>query len=149
MSILDSIKQDHEEVKALLEEMADSSRQATGRREEMAVKLTGLLLAHMEGEEKVFYPRLLEIEDAHEDTLEAFEEHHVAKTLLGELGQTRPEADRWKAKVTVFTEIIDHHIEEEEDTLFDHAEEAFEDEELDEMDQEFMRVKQASLRKAA
>ncbi len=149
MSILDDIKRDHEEVNGLFEEMIDSSPQATGRREEMAAKLTGMLTAHMQGEEEVFYPRLLELDDMHESALEALEEHQLAKMGLRELGQTPAGDERWKAKVVVLSEAIDHHIEEEEDELFDAAEDAFSDERLDEMGEEFMRVRQATLRKAA
>lgn len=149
MSILDSIKRDHEEVKALFEHMVESSSQATGHREEMTAKLAGMLTAHMQGEETAFYPRLLEVEEAREDTLEALEEHQLAKLALSDLGRTRVDDERWKAKVSVLSEAVDHHIEEEEDTIFDHAEDAFDDEELDRMGEEFTRVKQAELRKAA
>jgi hypothetical protein len=53
---------------------------------------------------------------------EAFEEHHVVKLVLDELPDVDPEDDRFQAKMTVLSELIDHHVEEEEKEMFKAAE---------------------------
>jgi len=54
--------------------------------------------------------------------LEAYEEHHVVKTMLKELPRVDPNADNFKAKMTVLKELVAHHVEEEEKEMFPMAE---------------------------
>jgi hypothetical protein len=53
---------------------------------------------------------------------EAYEEHHVVKLVLAELPQVDVEDERFEAKMTVLSELIEHHVEEEEDEMFKSAE---------------------------
>jgi hemerythrin-like domain-containing protein len=50
--------------------------------------------------------------------LEAYEEHHVVKLLLAELPRVNPEDERFEAKMTVLSELVEHHVEEEEKEMF-------------------------------
>jgi hypothetical protein len=50
--------------------------------------------------------------------LEAYEEHAVVKLVLAELPGVDPEDERFDAKMTVLSELIEHHVEEEEDEMF-------------------------------
>ena len=50
--------------------------------------------------------------------LEALEEHHIVKLTLRELESMPSTDERYKAKVTVLTESVRHHVEEEEKELF-------------------------------
>ena len=49
---------------------------------------------------------------------EGYEEHHVAKMLIGELESIEPGSDTWLAKMTVLIESVEHHVDEEEEELF-------------------------------
>ncbi len=44
--------------------------------------------------------------------LEAYDEHHVVKLVLAELPRVNPEDERFEAKMTVLSELIEHHVEE-------------------------------------
>ena len=64
-------------------------------------------------EEEVFYPACRgQIE---EDLLnEAYVEHDSAKQLINEIDAGGPEEDFYDAKVKVLSEMIEHHVKEEE-----------------------------------
>jgi hypothetical protein len=50
--------------------------------------------------------------------MEAYEEHHVVKLVLAELPRVNPEDERFEAKMTVLSELVMHHVEEEEKEMF-------------------------------
>lgn len=114
MKATELLKRQHREVKGLFRQVKKAS-DARGRRagvDEIAAKLE----AHMRVEEQIFYPAVQEIgtKKAEEIVPEAFEEHHVAALVLGELPSVDPKDERFEAKMTVLEELIEHHVEEEE-----------------------------------
>ncbi len=139
MDIYQAIKKDHDEVKHMLEEQIEEAKSGSGQ--DMMEKIVSELSAHMEGEEKVFYPRLEEDEDAREKILEAYEEHHVAKQVLKELGHKAKDDERWIAKLTVMKEIIEHHVEEEEKSVFKMAKQLLGKDDAREIGEEFENEK--------
>jgi hemerythrin superfamily protein len=77
------------------------------------------LTVHTDIEEVVFYPWARELSDEIAETVdEGLEEHHVAKVLLGEIGDLPAGEDDWVAKVKVLIENVEHHAGEEEEELF-------------------------------
>jgi hemerythrin-like domain-containing protein len=112
------LKEDHEKVKELFSQIEEDGDMEMEDREEVFSRIKDELSIHMEGEEKFFYPVLEENGEAREKVLESYEEHHVAKTVLGEFGRMSPDDEHWMAKVKVLKEIVDHHVEEEEKEVF-------------------------------
>ena len=55
---------------------------------------------------------------AEEMVNEALEEHHVVDLVLNELPQVDPEDERFEAKMTVLSELVLHHADEEEREMF-------------------------------
>ncbi len=121
------LKKQHREVKALLKKL-EKARGAAERRELLGRIITDLQL-HMKIEEEMFYPALKELptKKASETMLEAFEEHGVAKLVMAELPKVDPSDERFEAKVTVFHQLIEHHVEEEEGQVFKLADKLDED----------------------
>src|SRR6185369_13030683 len=89
------------------------------------------LEVHTHIEETIFYPALEKPEQTHDLTLEAYEEHKVVKTLLNELSGAKSATDEWQAKAKVLRENVEHHVDEEEDELFDKASDVLTDEEIE------------------
>jgi hemerythrin superfamily protein len=118
MKATDLLKKQHREVKALFKKMESTDNPRTRRQlmNEIARNLEGHTLI----EEEVFYPavRGLETQKAEEMVLEAYEEHHVVKLVLAELPRVNPEDERFEAKMTVLSELVDHHVQEEEKEMF-------------------------------
>jgi hemerythrin superfamily protein len=118
MKATDLLKKQHKEVKALFKKIENTENARERRRlmSEIATALEG----HTVIEEEMFYPavRGLETQKAEEMVMEAFEEHHVVKLVLAELPQVDPEDERFEAKMTVLSELVEHHADEEEKEMF-------------------------------
>ncbi len=71
------------------------------------------LTVHAIIEEEIFYPACKD--KVEEDLLdESYVEHDGAKVLIAEIEAGNPEDDFYDAKVTVLSEMIEHHVKEEE-----------------------------------
>lgn len=104
---------------------------------------------HTHIEEKIFYPALEKPEETHDLTLEAYEEHAVVKTLLKELGRAKTANDQWEAQAKVLKENVEHHVEEEENELFQKAEDALNQEDLEALGERMQAEKARGLRAAS
>jgi len=124
------LKADHKKVAGLFDQL-ESARGANKLSVFKQIKTELELHAHIE--EKIFYPALEEPEETHDLTLEAYEEHKVVKKLLQELGRARTANEEWEAKAKVLRENVEHHVEEEENELFEKAEAALGAEEIEEL----------------
>src|SRR5262249_38341027 len=125
MSILNLLKEDHQEVKDLLEQMCDTTERAAKKRQQLFEKMKTALVAHSHAEDAVFYQPLLKDGDDADAILEAEVEHQVVERLLMDIEQTEPTDDKWLAKVTVLKELVEHHVEEEESEIFKAARKTF------------------------
>ena len=121
MNAFTLLKADHKKVAGILEKIDETTERAIKTREELFTQLKTELDIHMRIEETIFYPALKEADETRDITLEAFEEHKVVKTLLGELESLGKDKEEWTAKFTVLKENIEHHVEEEEGEMFPKA----------------------------
>ena len=137
------LKEDHEAVKDILGQLVETKETAPKKREELFQKLRMELVPHMKAEESVFYPPLVAKPVSRDDAMEGVEEHHVSEMVLKELETTPKGEDRWGAKMTVFKELVEHHIEDEQSKVFKSAEEALSSEELQAIMKQFEQEKQA------
>ena len=114
------LEQDHEDVKDLFEqydELAENEGSESDR-QALAQQICTMLTVHATIEEELFYPAAREA--LKEDDLidEAVVEHASAKDLIAQLESMQAGDDLYDAKVKVLGELIDHHVEEEEDEMF-------------------------------
>ncbi|HVH47825.1 MAG TPA: hemerythrin domain-containing protein [Labilithrix sp.] len=110
MNALDLLKQQHDKMKKVLTRMSEGAPANS----EQIRQLADELVAHMVIEEHIFYPRVKEImQDMIE---ESFEEHAVARFELARLIQAAG-TDK-KTRALVLKELLEHHIEEEQDEMF-------------------------------
>jgi hemerythrin superfamily protein len=148
-SIYTLLKTDHETVSALFEQMEASEDSATRGR--LLVKLRTELMAHSQAEDVVFYQPLKAAEATRDLILEAEEEHRVVTRLLGELERLSAENEKWKARLVVLKELVEHHVEEEEGEMFEKAKAIFNSEQERELGRTFLAEKkrlQAEMRAA-
>ncbi|MFZ7127856.1 MAG: hemerythrin domain-containing protein [Desulfobacterales bacterium] len=138
----DLLKKEHKEVDDLLEELEETSDGAVKTREKLFAKLKEELVPHMKAEEKAFYPPLKGDKNAREDALESLQEHHVAELVLKELDRLDKGDEVWGAKLSVFKEIVSHHVEEEESTIFDAARKALDASQMEKIMTAFDKEKQ-------
>lgn len=115
VSAIDLLKADHEKVKGLFEEF--ESAEEDSRKEELCILTLRELIVHDMIEEELLYPAMRgHLEDEMVD--EAGEEHHVLKFLITELAQMKPDHEKYDARYKVMSELVKHHIEEEEGEMF-------------------------------
>ena len=121
MDVYKLLKEDHQKVKSIFEELEATTERAVKKRETLFETLKTELTVHAEAEETLFYPRVLKPKETHDITLEALEEHKVVKTLLAELDADPKDTEEWSAKLKVLKENVEHHVEEEEGEMFKKA----------------------------
>jgi hemerythrin-like domain-containing protein len=136
MKATDLLKKQHRQVEKLFKQV-ENTDDARGRRQLMDQIISALKL-HTKLEEEVFYPAVREVgtSKAEEMVDEAFEEHHVVDLVIAELPKVDPEDERFEAKMTVLSELVDHHVEEEEDEMFPMAEKKLGSERIKELGQQ-------------
>ncbi len=141
MDIFDILTADHEKVKKTLEHMEQTSTRAAKRREALLEHLNENLLPHMYAEEQFFYQILLDESSDKEVAYQALEEHRAAKAVLTDLEEAPSDDPRWLARLKVLKELVEHHIEEEESTVFDAARSILDDERAAEVAKRFKEIK--------
>ena len=114
------LKADHRKCEVLFERYEKSrSKDAKAK---LAHEICLELSVHTTIEEEIFYPAIKATveEDLHD---EAYVEHDGAKSLIAELLEGGPDEAFYDAKVKVLSEMIKHHVKEEEqkDGLFAQA----------------------------
>jgi hypothetical protein len=72
------------------------------------------LKAHTTIEEEIFYPAFLEATEDKSIHHEAEVEHEGAKKLIDEIEAAGPDDDYFDARISVLSEMINHHVNEEE-----------------------------------
>jgi hemerythrin-like domain-containing protein len=128
MDAFELLKADHKKVADLF----DRLETASGKKKlDVFKRIKTELEVHTHIEETILYPALEKPEETHDLTLEAYEEHKVVKTLLAELSGAKSADDEWQAKAKVLRENVEHHVDEEENELFDKADDALSDEEIE------------------
>ena len=133
MNIFELLKQDHEKVAGIFEQLEPTTERAEKTREELFARLKSELDLHAYLEESILYPALKEVEETREIALEGVEEHRVVKQLLKELDAMPVTSEQWTAKLTVLKENVEHHVEEEEGEMFKQARAALTREQIDDL----------------
>lgn len=142
---IELLKADHEEVKGMLEELTSTTPQATKTRPELLQKIAKELKIHTKIEEEIFYPAFKNSGGADHNTMnyEAREEHRAVEALvLPDLEKTDPATDEFSGRAKVLKEMVEHHAEEEEESMFPVAKESFTTEQLEELGQQMAARKQ-------
>lgn len=106
------LKADHRQVGKWFKEF-DKTR-SVGRKGKLAEQICMALTVHAKIEEDVFYPAFLAATKDKDLHHEAVVEHAGAKKLIAEIEAMKPDDDYYDAKVTVLSEMIKHHVKEEE-----------------------------------
>ena len=143
MDGLKLLEQDHKRFRQLLAEGEDTTERAIKTRTDLFEQLKREITIHEQMEEQVLYPALREIAKSRDIALEGYEEHHVVDEIFAELEQTPPSDETWAAKFKVAKENLEHHMEEEEDDMWKAARREFTDDELEQMGDRMMEIKQA------
>jgi len=126
------LKKDHDEVEKLFKR-AEKARSAD--KAKIVATICQELTIHAQIEEEIFYPALREADVESDLHHEAEIEHEAARKLMAEIEGSEPTDDYYDSRVKVLSEMIKHHINEEEkrDGMFAEAKKS--DMDLDDLGQ--------------
>jgi hypothetical protein len=140
--ILDTLKQEHEEVAELLKKLVDSETGAARKR--LLAKIGAALLPHLNAEQTVLYDALIAVGDKkiQQDGHEGYIEHELAAATLGQLGTiANAMSPEFGAAAKVLKELVEHHVQEEEKNVWADAKDKFSTEECVLMNHKYLAAK--------
>jgi hemerythrin superfamily protein len=106
------LKADHRQVSEWFAQYAKA--RTDDRKLDLATRICNALTIHMRIEEDIFYPAFLEATEDEDLHHEAEIEHDGAKKLIAAIEASGPDDGYFDAKVKVLSEMIKHHVKEEE-----------------------------------
>lgn len=139
-NILVTLKKEHDEVRALFDDLNATTDRAEKGRAELLAKIESKLMPHAKWEELVFYPAFKDRADRDglQTHAEAVLEHAaVEDTVIPNVKASDVTTPEFAGRAKVFGELIEHHAKEEEKTMFRMAREMFSAEELKQLDVEY------------
>src|SRR5215212_11213492 len=142
MNAFQLLKEDHQKVSGIFQQLEPTTERAEKTRTELFAKLNEELTIHTKIEEAIFYPSIKRAAETREIVLEGFEEHHVVKMLLKELESLPVDTEQWTAKLKVLQENVEHHVEEEEQEMFQKARQVLSEEDINRLGAQLEEMKQ-------
>lgn len=139
MDIVNMILEDHKPLKQLIKILKDDEKELNERKaayEEFAI----LLVTHAKPEEQSLYVAMKKDEELRAEAFEGDIEHGLADQLVEEIKRTEDD-DMWSARVKVLAELVEHHIEEEEEELLPDYKKNSEPAERMQLGQLFLKLK--------
>jgi hemerythrin superfamily protein len=122
---LDLLTADHAEVKRVFQqfEKLKKTDDIEGM-QQVAQAACKALRIHAQIEEEIFYPALREAGDAEDALDEADVEHSHIKELVEQIASSEADDELFAARFKVLSEYVEHHVQEEESTIFSKARKA-------------------------
>lgn len=140
--ILNSLKQDHNDVAEMLEKLVES--ESAAERKSLLTSIKTALVPHLRAEEKVVYDAVLALR-AKEQKMhgeEGYMEHALGDKMLAQLGKmANAISPEFSAGAKVLKELVEHHVEEEENNIWSDVKDNFSDEQRVEMNRKFLAAK--------
>jgi hypothetical protein len=140
--ILKTLKDEHNEVKELLSQLAKAAGAA--QRKGLVKRIKKALVPHTKAEEKIVYDAVLALRDtdAKVDGYEGYLEHEWASKTLLRLGSIANAASpEHRAAGKVLKELVEHHIREEETNVWGDVRAHFTDEQRVAMNRRYLAAK--------
>lgn len=140
MKIYDVLKKDHETVKDLMNQLLACDEQDE-QHDDIIEQIRDELVPHSRAEEAVFYNALRSLNADRSEVMHGYKEHLEAESLLRML-QVRDKVNvKWKETAMKLRDVLQHHIQEEETTLFSMGKSMLTDEEAEKIGSAFERLK--------
>ena len=151
MDAITLLKADHSAVGDLLKRVQDLSESAHAQRRELFQQIDKALTVHSKIEETIFYPAFKQKaqskndDEATQEVLEAYEEHANVKSMLQKLEGTDAADETYDAKLEVLSQLVKHHVHEEEQVMFKEAAEIMDESELERLGSSLAQAKEQLL----
>ena len=138
--IYTAIKTDHDEHRALLETIADTSGASETRKEAWDAFYHDVK-SHAAAEEETFYSKLISKTWGQDAARHSVHEHQQLDDLMEELREMDMSEGAWLEKFKTLKHDYEHHMDEEEDEVFTRAREVISESEIEGYGERFLARK--------
>lgn len=142
MNIFEEIRSDHDKMRTLIKILANTSGNSEGRNE-IYPKLKTMLERHADAEERYFYKPLFDHDISQDMARHSVAEHHEIDEYLEELEKTDMSSPSWIATAKKLEERLVHHLDEEEQEVFQLAGKALSDSKKSSLATEYRKMMDA------
>ena len=126
MTLFEALREDHDTQRTLLGLLIKTHGDSDGR-EELFEKVKKALTSHAAAEERALYIPMMELDMTQEKARHSVAEHHEIDELVEELEDTDFSSPGWLAAAKKLHELVTHHLDEEEQEVFQLAGRALSD----------------------
>ncbi|MCK9270368.1 MAG: hemerythrin domain-containing protein [Bacteroidales bacterium] len=141
MKIFDELVKDHETQRTIADQILETQGDSTERKQ-LWVNLKKELTAHEESEERHFYIPLMQVDKSQEQARHSVAEHNEMDELVDKLDETDMSTSAWLIYFRDLHEKINHHLDEEEEVVFDLAKKVLNDQEIERLGREYRQMMQ-------
>lgn len=117
MNIFEALREDHDKQRTLLEILIKTHGDSEGR-DELFSRVKRELESHAAAEERHFYSPLMEHDITQEKTRHSVAEHNDIDECIRKLEETDYSSPAWVSYAKKLHELVNHHLDEEEQQVF-------------------------------
>lgn len=143
-SIYDAIKADHDHHRELLETIVDTSGDSKTRQDSWR-EFYHDVKSHAAAEEETFYSKLISETWGQDSARHSVHEHQQLDDLMEELNETDMSSSGWLTKFKTLKHDYEHHIDEEENEVFERAKKVIGEEQNESFGKQFEARKKEEL----
>ena len=122
MDAITLLKQDHDAVKRMLQELEQMPKGQPEKRLKLAEQIIHELMVHERIEEEIFYPAVAAAGEKGEEEVEhGVEEHELVDNIIAQLEAIDLASDDFEGTVRALKENVLHHVKDEEEKMFPYA----------------------------
>ncbi|WP_280542489.1 hemerythrin domain-containing protein [Chromohalobacter sp. 11-W] len=126
MTIFEALRESHDRQRTLLDLLVKTHGDSDGR-DELFNRVRAELEHHAGAEERALYIPMMEHDMTQEKARHSVAEHHEIDELIETLQQTDYSSPAWLATARQLQEMVTHHLDEEEQEVFQLAGRVFDD----------------------
>ncbi|MEX1034321.1 MAG: hemerythrin domain-containing protein [Sneathiella sp.] len=141
MNIYERLIQEHDNQKKLAKQIMETTGDSP-ERHQLFTQFKTEAVAHANAEEQTLYADLIERPESQEQIRHSISEHKEADDLITELAEMDMSSSEWIQKFEKLKDDLEHHIDEEEEDVFDLAKNLLSKEEANELTLQFDERKQ-------
>ncbi len=117
MTIFEALRESHDKQRQLLDLLVKTHGDSEGR-DELFKRLRAELENHAAAEERALYIPMMEYDMTQEKARHSVAEHHEIDELIETLESTEYDSPGWLASAKKLQHLVTHHLEEEEQEVF-------------------------------
>ncbi|MGM8850751.1 hemerythrin domain-containing protein [Salinicola halophyticus] len=128
MTLFEDLRESHDKQRRLLDLLVKTHGDSEGR-DELFKRVRAELENHAVAEERALYIPMMEHDMTQEKARHSVAEHHEIDELIETLEETEYDSPGWLASAKKLQDLVNHHLDEEEQEVFQLAGRALSDSE--------------------